>query len=92
MHTIQTITDQYLYCLDDNDNPYTISREHFETWIVETGSDTAFTYAPEESNHIEKEVSIDWYDQMCIDKSNDLKQYCKTQYQHIIDTLKVELS
>jgi hypothetical protein len=92
MHTIHQITDEHLICLDDNDNEYVISRRHFEQWLNDTGRDTGFTYAPEESNHIEKEIAIDWYDQMSIDKSNDLKQYCKTQYQHIIDGLKIELS
>lgn len=93
MHTIQTITDQYLHCLDDNDNEYTISRGHFEEWLNNKGylKGVFDEYEPS-TGHKQTELNTDWYDQMSIDKSNDLKQYCKTQYQFIIDTLKVELS
>lgn len=84
MHTIQEITETHLHCLDDNDYPYIISREHFEQWLKDTGRTTEYTFAPDYTNHIEREIECDWYENMAIDKSNDLKQYCKTQSQFVV--------
>lgn len=93
MHTIQTITDQYLHCLDDNDNEYVISREHFEEWLDDTGrNDYVINDYEPVFGHMQTELRADWYNIDSQTQSDDLKQYCKTQYQFIIDTLKVELS
>jgi hypothetical protein len=90
MHHIHKITDLHLICLDDEDFEYTISREHFEQWLSDTGRDTSTTYAPEYSNHVERDIQIDWYELCLEDKSHDLKAYCREQREYIIASINAQ--